>query len=129
MSEFLSQHGSDLSSVRKPLLDHIPKIIEIRQKVKSVRRRQININQDIDVPHVALASREGELFPANQSIERASQLKNEQIIVFKNVIQKLSITFSHSTKSQQSFHFMKIILTMTLRYLLNKTSMVYRYSA
>ena len=85
MSEFLSQHGSDLSSVRKPLLDHIPKIIEIRQKVKSVRRRQININQDIDVPHVALTSREGELFPANQSIERASQLKNEQIVVFKNV--------------------------------------------
>ena len=70
MSEFLSQRGSDFSSARRPLLDHIPKIIEIRQKVKSVRRRPVNINQDIDVPQAAMTSRESDFHPANQYMER-----------------------------------------------------------
>jgi hypothetical protein len=74
-------------------MDHIPKIIEIRQKVKSVRRRQININQDIEVPHAALTSREGDIYTGNHSLdhELSSDLKNGHFVAFKNVRPKKRI--------------------------------------
>ncbi len=46
MSELVSQRDSEFSSLHRLKIDHAPKILEIRQKVKCVRRRPVNINYE-----------------------------------------------------------------------------------
>jgi hypothetical protein len=44
------------------------------------------MNQDIDIPQAAMTSRESDIHPANQYMERQlPHSKNDQIIVFQNV--------------------------------------------
>ena len=65
-------------------MDHAPKIIEIRQKVKCVRRRPIHITNDSVAPYT---SREGNAISGDNSFDNElnSDIRNGQFLVLKQV--------------------------------------------
>lgn len=69
MSELVSQRDSEFSSLHRLKIDHAPKILEIRQKVKCVRRRPVNITYETQMPPAAYTSREGNAISGYSSLE------------------------------------------------------------
>ena len=59
MSEIYTNRESDLSTVRggPAGLHHTPRIVDIRKKVTSVRRRQINTQPDIEFTQTIQSAR------------------------------------------------------------------------
>ena len=72
-------------------MDHAPKIIEIRQKVKCVRRRPIHVTNEM-APQ-AYTSREGNAISGDNSFDHDlnSDIRNGQFLVLKQVSYQIPV--------------------------------------